>query len=74
MEKIEFVEELDIENSPYKKWIKNLTNNLLIPFEDYNLKKYFIKVANIECDNDNKRKTVIKFTPTISKEKYTENT
>jgi hypothetical protein len=55
-----------IENSLYQRWIKYLSFEELILFDDYNRKDYFTLIADIEIDNDlnkkgeKKRQSVIK--------------
>lgn len=76
---------LDIEeaydHSPIKKWIKRVYLDDTIPFEEYNRRDYFIKVADIVSDNEmnltgkkegqKKRNTVIQFVPVIDADDYT---
>lgn len=58
------------------KWIKKVDLSNSVPFTDYNNKKYFIHVANIELDNEcnstgkKKRNTVIKFVPKINENEF----
>ncbi len=65
-----------IKNSYIKKWVKLISNNETIKFNEYNRKDYFKLVSNIVLDNDTnnkgkqKRKTLIKFEPVISKKKF----
>lgn len=70
-----------LETCPTKCWIKQLPLNNCIPFDEYNRKSYFTHIAQVLPDNDmittegkqtKKRDTVIKFTPTISKEEFNE--
>jgi hypothetical protein len=64
------VDEL-FKNDNTNKWIKLISTDKIIKFSDYDKKDYFHLVANIVLDNDvdkngkKKRKTLIKFEPTI---------
>lgn len=68
------------ENSPIKKWIKQIPINKTVSFEDYNRKEYFIPIADIILDNEvfpsgkkqgaKKRNTLIQFVPKISDEDF----
>lgn len=72
------------ENSPVKKWIKLIANDKTIPFNEYNRKSYFTKVAEVLLDNETyttgkkqgikKRKTLIQFIPTINEEDFNSKT
>lgn len=69
------------DNSPIKKWIKLISIDDCILFDDYNRKDYFIPIANIILDDElitfgkkegsKKRKTLIQFIPKISNEDFT---
>lgn len=67
--------------SPVKRWIKLIPTNKTIPYDVYTLKHDFEIVANVVLDNDKifdkknkelkkKRKTLIKFEPTITHELF----
>jgi hypothetical protein len=68
------------ENSSFKKWIKLISLNKTIAFEDYIRNNKFIPVAEITLDNElsnsgkrqgnKKRNTLIQFIPKISNEEY----
>lgn len=64
------------ESSSLKKWIKLISTDETILFEDYNRKNVFNKVADIVLDNDMSvkgikiRNTLIKFVPTIPEEDF----
>lgn len=66
------------ENSLLKKWIKLISTDKTILFENYNRKDYFIQVADIILDNEffisgiKKRNTLIQFVPTISNKEFNE--
>lgn len=66
--------------SPYNKWIKLIPLDDSISLDKYNRKKYFTPVANIVLDKElftsgkKKRKTVIQFIPTVSKEEFNQKT
>ena len=63
-------------NSPIKKWIKLISTDKTIPFDEYNRKGNFIPIADIVLDSElftsgkkqgnKKRNTLIQFVPTIS--------
>jgi hypothetical protein len=63
-----------------KKWIKLISNDKTILYNDYNRKKYFKPIADIKLDNEisvngnKKRKTVIQFIPKIMKDEYNNKT
>jgi hypothetical protein len=69
------------ENSPIKKWIKLISIDDSMLFDDYNRKDYFIPIAEIILDDElitsgkkegsKKRKTLIQFIPKISNENFT---
>lgn len=68
---------LTYENDPTKAWIKLIPLHKTILLEEYNRKEYFIPIAMIVADEEmnqaeKKRKTVIQFVPTISKEEFAE--
>lgn len=62
------------EGSLVKKWVKLISTDKTIPFDEYNNKDYFILIANVVLDNElkkqgnKKRNTLIQFIPTISNE------
>ena len=68
------------EKSVFKKWIKPISINNTVLFDEYNNKEYFIPVAGIVLDNEfftngkkkgeKKRNTLIQFIPKISKELF----
>lgn len=72
------------ESSIVKKWIKLISIEQSIPFQEYNRKEHFIPIANIVLDiesftsgkkqGDKKRNTVIQFVPTISTEAFNKKT
>lgn len=65
------------EKSVFKKWIKLISINNTVLFDEYNNKEYFIPVADIVLDDESftngkkkgekKRNTLIQFIPKISK-------
>ena len=65
-----------------KNWIKLISIEKTILFEEYNRKKYFISIADVVLDNElfiskknkipKKRKTLIKFVPKISNGEFNE--
>jgi hypothetical protein len=67
-------------NSPIKKWIKLISTDKTIPFDEYNRKGNFIPIADIVLDNElftsgkkqgnKKRNTLIQFVPTISADEF----
>lgn len=69
------------QNSPIKKWIKLISIDDSILFDDYNRKDYFIPIAEIILDDElitcgkkegsKKRKTLIQFISKISNEDFT---
>lgn len=71
-------------NSPYKKWIKDIPLNKCISVDSYNRIDNFTLVADIRLDNEvfasgkktgtKKRSTVIKFEPTIPNEDFANKT
>ena len=71
-------------NSKFKKWIKLISFNKTISYDDYNNKDYFIKIGDIILDNETfiigkkqgrkKRDTLIKFIPTILIKDYNKKT
>ena len=72
------------ESSLIKKWIKLITTDKTISFDEYNRKDYFISIADIVLDNElftsgkkqghKKRNTLIQFIPTISTEAFNKKT
>lgn len=68
------------QKSPIKKWIKLISIDDSILFDDYNRKDYFIPIAEIILDDElitsgkkegcKKRKTLIQFIPKISNEDF----
>ena len=72
------------ESSLIKKWIKLIPTDKIIPFNAYNRKDHFIKIADIclDCElsttgkkqGNKKRNTLIKFIPTISNEVFNKKT
>jgi hypothetical protein len=72
------------ENSVTKKWIKLISTEKTIPFAEYNQQKYFTLIADVVLDNEisnsgkkdgnKKRKTLIKFNPTIPTEEFSKKT
>ena len=68
------------DSSSAKKYIKLIPTDKTIPFEEYNRKDHFIPIADIVLDSelfasgkkqgDKKRKTLIRFIPTISNEAF----
>ena len=68
------------DNSPIKKWIKLISIDDCILFDDYIRKDYFIPIADIILDDElitsgkkegsKKRKTLIQFIPKISNEDF----
>jgi len=72
------------ECSPIKKWIKLISNDKTIPFDEYIRKDHFIPIADIVLDNEivtsgkkqgtKKRNTTIQFIPTISAEEFNKKT
>lgn len=54
--------------SPNKKWIKKISQDQPVFFENYSRKDSFSLVANVKKDESEKRNTVIFFEPVISKE------
>jgi hypothetical protein len=72
------------ENSPIKKWIKLISTDKTVPFEEYNRKDYFIPIADIVLDDEiftsgpkdgtKKRNTLIQFVPKISNEDFNKKT
>jgi hypothetical protein len=68
------------DKSQIKKWIKLISINDTILFDDYNRKDYFIPIADIILDDEiitsgkkegsKKRKTLIQFIPKISNEDF----
>lgn len=68
------------ESSIIKKWIKLISIDKTISFDDYNRKENFIPIADVVLDNDifttgkkkgkKKRNTLIKFVPTIHMEDF----
>ena len=72
-----------IEESPHKKWIKQITIEGTAPFEEYEEKHLFTEFCNIVLDNDiatkgkkegvKARQTVIKCEPIVSLEEYKKN-
>lgn len=72
------------ESSLIKKWIKLISTDKTIPFEEYNRKEYFIPIADIVLDSDlftsgkkkgnKKRNTLIRFVPTISTKLFKKKT
>jgi len=76
-----FVNTREVYNySPLKKWIKLISTDKTIPFDEYNKKEYFIPVADVVLDDElftsgkklgsKKRKTHIQFIPTISTDAF----
>jgi hypothetical protein len=71
-------------NSPYKKWIKDITLNKCISVDTYNRFDNFTLVADIRLDNEvftsgkktetKKRNTLIKFEPTIPNDEFVKKT
>ena len=67
-------------NSPIKKWIKQISIDKTISFDEYNRKDNFIPIADIVLDTElvtsgkkqgtKKRNTLIQFTPIISTEAF----
>lgn len=67
-----------------RKWIKLIPRDKTIPFENYNRKEYFTKIADVVLDNElftsgkkegnKKRNTLIQFIPTISSEIFNKKT
>ena len=67
-------------NSPIKKWIKLISTDKTIPFDEYNRKGNFIPIADIVLDNElftsgkkqgnKKMNTLIQFVPTISADEF----
>ena len=67
-------------NSPIKKWIKLISTDKTIPFDEYNRKGNFIPIADIVLDSElftsgkkqgnKKRNTLIQFVPTISADEF----
>jgi hypothetical protein len=72
------------ENSLIKKWIKLISKNKTILFEEYNRKDYFIPIADIVLDTEiftsgkkegnKKRNTLIQFIPKITNEEFNKKT
>ena len=72
------------ESSLIKPWIKRITTDKTIPFEEYNRKDHFIPIADIVLDSEcftcgkkegnKKRNTLIQFVPTISTEAFNKKT
>lgn len=72
------------ESSLIKKWIKLITTDKTISFEEYNRKDNFIPIADIALDNElstsgkkqgkKKRDTLIHFIPTIPTEAFNKKT
>ena len=72
------------ENSSIKKWIKLISTDKVIPFNDYNRKDHFILTADVVLDNElitsgkkkgnKKRNTLIQFVPTISIKDFNKKT
>jgi len=72
------------ENSLTKKWIKLISINKTISFEEYNRKEYFTPIADIILDSETvttgkkeghkKRITIIQFVPKISNYEFTKKT
>ena len=70
--------------SPYKKWIKLISIDKTILFDDYNRKEYFRNIADITLDDEiitkgdkkgiKKRNTMIKFIPKIKTEEFNRKT
>jgi hypothetical protein len=68
------------ENCEFKKWVKLISIDKTIQYEDYKRKDYFIPIADIVLDNEiftsgikkgyKKRNTIIQFIPIISIEKF----
>lgn len=54
--------------SPNKKWIKKISQDHPVFFQNYSRKDSFRLVANVKKDESEKRNTVIRFEPVISKE------
>jgi len=77
---LEHIDDL-YQNSPIKKWIKLISIDDTILFDDYNRKDYFIPIADIILDDElitygkkegsKKRNTLIQFIPKISNEDFT---
>lgn len=67
-------------NSPIKKWIKLISTDKTVPFDEYNRKGNFIPIADIVLDSElftsgkkqgnKKRNTLIQFVPTISADEF----
>jgi hypothetical protein len=72
------------ENSLAKKWIKLISVDKTINFNDYNRKDYFIPIADVVLDRElftsgkkqgnKKRNTLIKFIPTIQVKAFNKKT
>lgn len=62
--------ELSHEASYLKKWIKIISFNENILFENYPRKQYFKYVADIVLDKSEKRSTTIRFDPVIPKDEF----
>jgi hypothetical protein len=68
------------EKCEFKKWVKLISIDKTIQYEDYKRKDYFIPIADIVLDNEiftsgtkkgyKKRNTIIQFIPIISIEKF----
>jgi len=72
------------ESSLIKKWIKLISTDKTILFDEYNRKDHFIPIADIVLDSElfisgkkvgnKKRNTLIQFIPTISNEAFSKKT
>jgi hypothetical protein len=72
------------ESSLIKNWIKLISTDKTIPFQEYNRKEHFILIADIVLDNElftsgkkqgnKKRNTLIQFIPTISTDVFNKKT
>ena len=72
------------ETSLIKKWIKLISNEKTILFDEYNRKEHFIPIADIVLDSElfisgkkqgnKKRNTLIQFIPKISTEEFSKKT